>query len=86
MWWGGVLAAALKRPLIYRDGSEVGPAYGAARLARIAQTGESPQSVCKPPPVRVVIEPNDRDMEQLEPKRQVFSRLYQDLRLRFRGE
>ena len=26
MWWGGVLAAALKRPLIYRDASEVGPA------------------------------------------------------------
>ena len=86
MWWGSVLAAALKRPLIYRDGSEVGPAYGAARLARIARTGESPQDVCRPPPVRVVIEPNDRDMEQLEPKRQVFSRLYSDLRLRFRGE
>ena len=38
MWWGGVLAAALKRPLIYRDASEVGPAFGAARLARIAKT------------------------------------------------
>src|SRR5688500_16403869 len=36
MWWGGVLAAALKRPLIYRDGSEVGPAFGAGRLARLA--------------------------------------------------
>ena len=31
MWWGGVLAAALKRPLIYRDASEVGP--GARRCA-----------------------------------------------------
>ncbi len=38
MWWGGVLAAALKRPLIYRDASEVGPALGAARLARLAKT------------------------------------------------
>jgi xylulokinase len=85
MWWGSVLAAALKRPLIYRDGSEVGPAYGAARLARLARTGESPADVCRPPPVRVVIEPNERDIEQLAPKRQMFSTLYQDLRSRFRG-
>jgi xylulokinase len=85
MWWGGVLAAALKRPLIYRDGSEVGPAFGAARLARIAKTGERAEDVCRPPPVRVVIEPNARDIEQLAPKRQCFSKIYQDLRPRFRG-
>jgi xylulokinase len=86
MWWGGVLAAALGRPLIYRDGSEVGPAYGAARLARLAKTGEAAEDVCKPPPVRVVIEPNQRDIDQLAPKRRLFSKLYQDLRARFRGE
>lgn len=86
MWWGGVLAAALGRPLIYRDGSEVGPAYGAARLARLAKTGESPEAVCTPPPVRAVIEPNQRDIDQLAPKRALFSKLYQDLRARFRGE
>ncbi len=85
MWWGGVLAAALKRPLIYRDGSEVGPAFGAARLARIAKTGERAEDVCRPPPVRVVIEPNARDIEQLAPKRQCFSKIYQDLKPRFRG-
>ncbi len=84
-WWGGVLAAALKRPLVYRDGSEVGPAAGAARLARLAKTGERAQDVCKPPPVRVVIEPNARDIERLAPKRENFSRIYQDLRPRFRG-
>ncbi len=86
MWWGGVLAAALGRPLIYRDGSEVGPAYGAARLARLAKTGEAAEDVCRPPPVRVVIEPNQRDIDQLAPKRRLFSKLYQDLRTRFRGE
>jgi xylulokinase len=85
MWWGGVLSAALGRPLIYRDGSEVGPAYGAARLARLAKTGERAEDVCKPPPVRVVIEPNTRDIEQLAPKRAMFSKIYQDLRPRFRG-
>jgi xylulokinase len=85
MWWGGVLAAALKRPLIYRDASEVGPALGAARLARLAKTRERAEDVCRPPPVRVVIEPNARDIEQLAPKRQKFSQIYQDLRPRFRG-
>lgn len=86
MWWGGVLAAALKRPLVYRDGSEVGPAFGAARLARIAKTKERAEDVCRPPPVRATVEPNARDIEQLAPKRQCFARLYQDLKPRFRGE
>jgi len=35
--------------------------------------------------VRVVIEPNARDIEQLAPKRRAFSQIYQDLRPRFRG-
>jgi xylulokinase len=85
MWWGGVLAAALRRPLIYRDASEVGPAFGAARLARIAKTAERAEDICRPPPVRVVIEPNARDIERLAPKRKMFSQIYQDLRPRFRG-
>jgi xylulokinase len=86
MWWGRVLAAALKQPLTYREGSEVGPAYGAARLARLAKTGEAPTDVCKPPAIRTVIEPNSRDVEQLAPKRQLFSQLYQDIRARYRGD
>jgi xylulokinase len=86
MWWGRVLAAALGQPLIYREGSEVGPAYGAARLARLAKTGESPTEVCKPPAVRTTVEPNDRDIEQLARKRQLFSQLYQDIRARYRGD
>ena len=85
MWWGGVLSAALRRPLIYRDASEVGPAFGAARLARIAKTNERVEDVCRPPPVRAVVEPNARDIEQLAPKRRCFSKIYQDLRPRFRG-
>jgi xylulokinase len=85
MWWGGVLAAALGRPLVYRDGSEVGPAAGAARLARLAKTGEKPEDVCRPPPVRARLEPNARDIERLAPKRKNFAKIYQDLRPRFRG-
>jgi xylulokinase len=84
-WWGRVIAAALGRPLAYRDGSEVGPAYGAARLARLGVTGEAVEDVCAPPPVRAVIEPDDRDIERLAGKRVQFAHLYQDLRQRFRG-
>ena len=46
--WGRILAAALARPLTYHAGSEVGPALGAARLARLAATGERPGEVCHP--------------------------------------
>jgi len=79
-WWGRVLAAALNRPLAYRDGAEVGPAYGAARLARIGVTGEAPDAVCRPPPVRAIVEPNDADVEHLAGKRQQHAQLYTNLR------
>ncbi len=82
-WWGRVLAAALGRPLTYRDGAEVGPAYGAARLARIGVTGEPAESVCRPPPVRAVIEPEDGDVTALSGKRAMFARLYSELREEF---
>jgi xylulokinase len=85
-WWGRVLAAALNRPLVYRSGSEVGPAYGAARLARLGVGGEAIEDVCTPPPVRAIIEPQDRDVEKLRGKRARFSALYRDLRADFRGE
>ena len=84
VWWGKILAAALARPLVYRDGSEVGPAYGAARLARLAVTKEVVEDVCKPPPIRLVVEPDDRDRDALAGKREQFAKLYGDLRARFR--
>jgi xylulokinase len=83
-WWGRILAAAIGAPLVYRAESEVGPALGAARLARIGLAGASVEEVCTPPPVREIIEPDHVDAEQLAPKRETFKRLYQDLRARFR--
>jgi xylulokinase len=85
-WWGKVLAAALGRTLAYRQGSETGPAFGAARLARLAVTGENAADVCAPPPIAAIAEPDGRDVERLSIKRATFSRLYGDLRARFRGE
>ena len=85
LWWGRVLAAALGRTLTLREGSELGPAYGAARLALLGVTDATVQEVCTPPPARAVIEPHAGDSELLAPKRASFSRLYPDLRSHFQG-
>ena len=43
--WTRIIAAAIERPVIrYRDG-EAGPAFGAARLARLAKTGEAAEDL-----------------------------------------
>jgi xylulokinase len=52
MWWGGVLRAALKRPLIYRDASEVGPGLRRRAARPDSQNRERAEDVCRPPPVR----------------------------------
>jgi xylulokinase len=46
--WVRMLASALDLPLHRIEGSELAGAYGAARLARIASTGESVAEVCRP--------------------------------------
>ena len=49
--WTRMIAAALNREILRYRGGETGPAFGAARLARMAATGEAPEAVAKPPPV-----------------------------------
>jgi xylulokinase len=58
-YWGTILSSALGRPLVYRDGGEVGPAFGAARLAQLAHTGSSIEAVCTAPAILHVAEPDD---------------------------
>jgi xylulokinase len=57
-YWGRILASAIGRPLVYRSGGEVGPAYGAARLARLALGGTTVEEVCTAPPVVQTVEPD----------------------------
>lgn len=83
-YWGKILSAVLNRPLIYREGAEAGPAYGAARLARLTVTGEEPRDVCVAPPVRTVIEPEDRLVARYADRRPVFQSLYANLRSLFK--
>jgi xylulokinase len=79
-YWGQLLAAALNRTLTYRAGSELGSALGAARLARLALTAESPQLVCTMPPITQVIEPDSSLVALLADRRGIFTRLYRDLK------
>lgn len=82
-YWGELLAAALNRPLTYRHGSEVGAALGAARLARLALSGEGVEQVCVAPPIERVVQPDATLSALLAIRRPIFVRLYQDLRIDF---
>jgi xylulokinase len=78
--WGRILASVLASPLEYATDAEVGPAFGAARLARLAATGEAPEIVCTPPPVESRVEPQAGLAEPLDRRRAVHRRLYPEVR------
>ena len=82
-YWGCILASALGRSLHYPVGAEMGPAFGAARLARLAVTGEAPSVVCAPPPVSHIVDPEPDLMDACGRRRPVFRRLYATLKPEF---
>lgn len=81
--WGRILAAVLNRPLTYHAGGEIGPAFGAARLARLAVSGEDPEAICTAPPVSHVIEPDPGLRDAFAAVRDHFVGLYHDLKPAF---
>jgi xylulokinase len=81
--WGKILSSVLRRPLIYRDGGTVGPAYGAARLARMGAENASIAEVCTPPPILYVAEPDDRLCDLYAKKIERFRALYRNLKEQF---
>ena len=81
--WGKVLASILNRPLVYRQGSEVGPALGAARLARVGVEGLSAEQVCVSGPISDTIEP-DSTMQTYYPQQyNTFKALYHSVKNHF---
>jgi len=78
--WGRILASALGRPLDYRRGGELGPAFGAARLARLADTGEYPEDVCVAPERTETIGPDPALAAPLAERLERWRRLYRELR------
>ena len=78
--WGRILAAALNVRLVYLDGGEVGPALGAARLARMGVSGAGVDDACARPPVSHAIEPEPLLIERLEPRLARFRAAYAAVR------
>jgi xylulokinase len=70
--WGEIIAAALDVSLVYVTGGDVGPALGAAKLARMAVAAEA----CDRPPVAHVIEPDRALSRRLAPKLDRFRAAY----------
>ncbi|MGE3875878.1 MAG: FGGY-family carbohydrate kinase, partial [Parvibaculaceae bacterium] len=79
-FWARLTASILDLSLVRYEASDRGPAYGAARLARLAVTNEEPRSVVIPPPVRDVITPDAALREAYRPRIEAFRALYKALR------
>lgn len=79
-YWGKILASTLNKPLIYRTGADLGPSYGAARLARLSIGEGDVASVCTAPPIEHVVEPDRRLSDIMAAKRPTFKALYQALK------
>jgi xylulokinase len=83
-FWAQIFANVLNIPLVRYQGSDKGPAFGAARLARLAATGEAPETICTPPAVLETIEPQPHHVDLYAPRIAAFRRLYRALKPEFR--
>jgi xylulokinase len=82
-YWGKILASVLQRPLVYRDGGEVGPAFGAARLAQLAHTQSSVEAICGAPAILHVAEPDDALSDFYANRLPKYRTLYTQLKTEF---
>jgi xylulokinase len=78
--WGKILASVLNKPLSYRQGAEVGPAYGAARLAKLGTSKLSPSDVCLAGEINHVIDPDQAMSAYYLKQHQKYQQLYQNLK------
>ena len=77
-YWGKIIANCLNKTLVYRDGSETGPAKGAAILAQSGVTGKGLEGLCKPSPIIEVIEPEKNYTELYRSKIKKWQLLYRE--------
>lgn len=83
VFWGRLIASVLDVTLVQYQGAETGPAFGAARLARLCATGEPVEEIIVPPAVHHVIEPDARLRDRYAPRLAAFRSLYRALRAEF---
>ena len=84
-YWGKILASALNRRLLYRDGGEVGPALGAARIAAHGVRGGAMEAAFAPPAILFEVSPEATLVQHYFEKRAHFSNLYTQLQPSFAG-
>lgn len=77
--WMKILASALNKTVLLAEGAEAGPAFGAARLARLAATEEAPAEVCGKPPVAAEIPPDPALAQAYAERLTKFRNLYKAL-------
>ena len=85
VFWARIIAAALGTELhLYRDGAR-GPAFGAARLARLSLGRDAAEAVLSVPEVVDVVRPDPTLADAYAPRIEAFRSLYRALRPRFRA-
>lgn len=77
VFWGQILASALNKSLCYRHHGDVGPALGAAKLARLGIREGSEEDVCSPPPIIAQIDPDPKLRERFLPAFERYRALYE---------
>ncbi|HVI91087.1 MAG TPA: xylulokinase [Dongiaceae bacterium] len=83
-FWTRLIADILGLDLIRFVDGETGPAFGAARLARLAVTGEAVADVCRKPEVLDITRPDPQRHAQYRSSLERFTALYQALKPEFR--
>lgn len=78
-FWAKIIASVLDLSLMRYEASDRGPAYGAARLARLAVSDERPEDVVVAPALHDVIEPDPKLHEAYQPRIAAFRALYKAL-------
>lgn len=79
-YWAKLLASVLNLPLSLHSSATVGAALGAARLGMIAShPGSDLASICTPPPIQRIIEPDTDWHAALLPRYDRYRRLYATL-------
>lgn len=82
-FWTRLIASVLNLPLRRFAGAERGPAFGAARLARLALHADDPACVLAEPPLTEIIAPEPALVDAYQPRIHAFRRLYRALRPEF---
>lgn len=79
-FWRQLIADVLQRTLHFREGGEVGPGLGAARLAHLGLAGDddaSIEAICPPPPIVQTHEPDPGRADHHRRRLALFRRLHQ---------